>query len=103
MGLSFDLGTPVNTTLFLYILYSVQRIIFPPVSKPTTIPKEFKSGYSWLPKAHPPAVLFKTFTPKTLAPFNGLDSDRILLAINGTVFDVTAGRNFYGPSVLLSS
>lgn len=98
MGLSLDLGTPVNTALMLYILYSVQRIIFPPISKPTSIPTEFKAGYSWMPKSHPPTVLFKTFTPKTLEPFNGKDGGRILLAINGTVFDVTAGRNFYGPS-----
>jgi len=100
MGLTFDLGTPVNTALFLYILYSVQRIIFPSSSKPTTIPNEFKHGYSWIPKAHPPTVLFKVYTPKTLEPFNGLDGGRILLAINGIVFDVTAGRNFYGPSEL---
>lgn len=99
MGLTFDLGTPVNTALFLYILYSVQRIIVPPTSKPATTPNEFKLGYSWMPKAHPPTVMFRTYTPKTLAPHNGLDGGRILLAINGTVFDVTAGRNFYGPSM----
>jgi membrane-associated progesterone receptor component len=102
MGLSFDLGTPINTALFFYILYSVQRIIFPSTSTPKTIPNEFKAGYSWMPKAHPPTVLFKTYTPKTLEPFSGKDGGRILLAINGTVFDVTAGRNFYGPSTLLS-
>ncbi len=99
MGLTLDLGTPVNTALFLYILYAVQRIIFPPISKPATVPNEFKAGYSWLPKAHPPAVLFKVYTPKTLEPFNGRDNERILLAINGIVFDVTAGRSFYGPGM----
>ncbi|RDB21732.1 Damage response protein 1 [Hypsizygus marmoreus] len=98
MGLSFDLGTPINTALFVYILYSVQRIIFPSVSQPKTIPNEFKAGYSWMPKVHPPTVLFKIYTPKTLEPFSGKDGGRILLAINGTVFDVTAGRNFYGPN-----
>ncbi|KAF9483656.1 cytochrome b5 [Pholiota conissans] len=97
MALSLNLGTPVNTALFLYILYSVQRIIFPTKSTPATIPHEFKAGYSWLPKSHPPAVLYKIYTPKTLEPFNGRDKERILLAINGVVFDVTAGRNFYGP------
>jgi membrane-associated progesterone receptor component len=98
MGLSFDLGTPINTALLVYILYSVQRIIFPSTSAPKTIPTEFKAGYSWMPKAHPPTVLFKTFTPNTLEPFSGKNGGRILLAINGIVFDVTAGRNFYGPS-----
>jgi membrane-associated progesterone receptor component len=96
--MGFALGTPVNTALLLYIMYSVQKIVFPSVSHPKSIPHEFKSGYSWMPKSHPPTVLFKTFTPKTLEPFNGKDNERILLAINGTVFDVTAGRSFYGPS-----
>ena len=103
MGLSFDLGSPVNTALLIYILFTVQRIIFPPVSKPTKIPHEFKYGYSWMPKTHPPTVLYTTFTPKTLEPFNGRDGGRILLAINGIVFDVTSGRNFYGPGSLSSS
>ena len=98
MALSFELGTPINTALFLYILYAVQRIVFPSKSRPTTIPNEFKAGYSWMPKSHPPTVMYRTYTPKTLQPFNGLDGGRILLAINGIVFDVTAGKNFYGPS-----
>ncbi|KAK0234717.1 cytochrome b5-like heme/steroid binding domain-containing protein [Armillaria nabsnona] len=50
-----------------------------------------------MPKYHPPTVIFESFTPKTLQPFNGKDNERILLAINGIVFDVTAGRSFYGP------
>jgi membrane-associated progesterone receptor component len=96
--MAINLGTPVNTALLLYIVYSVQRIILPSTSKPSTIPNEFKSGYSWMPKSHPPTVLYRIYTPKTLEPFNGKDGGRILLAIDGIVFDVTAGRNFYGPS-----
>ncbi|KAG1824683.1 cytochrome b5-like heme/steroid binding domain-containing protein [Suillus subaureus] len=97
MAYILDFGTPVNTALLIYILYSVQKIVFPSTSIPKTIPSEFKHGYSWMPKEHPPTVLFKTYTPKTLEPFSGKDGGRILLAINSIVFDVTAGRNFYGP------
>ncbi|KAK0234712.1 cytochrome b5-like heme/steroid binding domain-containing protein [Armillaria nabsnona] len=99
MGLTLELGTPVNTALFLFILYSVQRIVFPSPSTAAkgAVPNEFKGGYSWMPKYHPPTVIFENFTPKTLQPFNGKDNERILLAINGVVFDVTAGRSFYGP------
>jgi len=50
-----------------------------------------------MPKTHQPTVLFRVYTPKALAAFSGNDGERILLAINGIVFDVTAGRNFYGP------
>ncbi|KAG2052372.1 cytochrome b5 [Suillus hirtellus] len=97
MAYTLDFSTPVNSALLIYILYSVQKIIFPSTSTPKTIPTEFKHGYSWMPKEHPPTVLFKTYTPKTLEPFDGKSGGRILLAINGIVFDVTAGRNFYGP------
>jgi hypothetical protein len=43
----FELGTPVNTALFLFILYSVQRIIYPKVDTPAEgadVPNEFKKG-----------------------------------------------------------
>ncbi len=96
--MAFDLGTPVNTALLLYILYSIQRIIFPSNSLPQNVPNEFKNGYTWMPKSHPPTLLYQTYTPKTLSPFNGQEGKRILLAIKGVVYDVTAGRNFYGPS-----
>ncbi|KAG6334817.1 hypothetical protein ID866_4269 [Astraeus odoratus] len=99
MGLSLDFGTPVNTALLVYILYTVQKIVFPPIPdlEPKSVPTEFKNGYSWMPKSHAPTVLYQTYTPKTLAKYDGRDCGRILLAINGIVFDVTSGRNFYGP------
>lgn len=96
--MAFDLSTPVNTALLLYIIYTVQRILFPSNKVAQSVPTEFKNGYSWMPKSHPPTLLFKTYTPKTLEPFNGEEGKRILLAISGVVYDVTAGRNFYGPS-----
>ena len=96
--MSFDLTLPVNSALLLYILYCVQRIVFPSTSTPSKPPAEFKEGYSWMPRAHPPTLFFKTYTPRTLMPFDGQDGKRILLAISGVVYDVTAGRNFYGPS-----
>lgn len=97
---SFNLGTPVSTALFIFIVYSVQRLLYPRTPSLKSIPNEFKAGYTWMPKTHPPTVLFKVYTPKTLSQFSGKDGGRILLAINGTVFDVTSGRNFYGPSAL---
>ncbi len=96
--MAYELGTPLNTALFLFILYYIHKIVYPSTKPLKEIPNEFKSGYTWMPKSHPPTVLYKVYTPRTLQPFSGLDGGRILLAINGTVFDVTAGRNFYGPS-----
>ncbi|EIM80650.1 cytochrome b5 [Stereum hirsutum FP-91666 SS1] len=99
---SFALSSPINTALLLYTIYQVQRLLFPSNKVPPAekTPTEFKQSYSWMPAHHPPTLLFTTYTPKTLVPFNGKNEatgGRILLAIKGTVFDVTAGRNFYGP------
>jgi membrane-associated progesterone receptor component len=95
--MTFSIGNPVNTALVLYIIYRVNSILFPSIKPPTTIPHDFRDGYSWMPKSHPPTMLYKTYTPKALVPFNGMNGQRILLAINGIVFDVSRGRNFYGP------
>ena len=95
--MTFSLSHPVNTALLLYTLYLLQRIIVPSTSVPRKPPTEFKAGYSWLPRTHAPTLLFTTYTPHTLTKFDGKDGGRILLAIAGTVFDVTAGRGFYGP------
>ncbi|TVY85766.1 Cytochrome P450 regulator, partial [Lachnellula willkommii] len=75
--------TPLNAlllSLFLYILFRSLRST-PPASLPP-----------------PPApVVFKTFTPPTLLPNNGTNGAPIYFAVRGKVFDVTPGRNFYGP------
>lgn len=82
------------------------------------------TSYSFLPDHHPPSTLWKRYTPRTLAVHDGSGAhtgasstsssgkvkagrratnadaeadNRILLAIDGRVFDVTKGANFYGP------
>ena len=47
------------------------------------------------PSARP--VLFRSFAPKELRPFNGENGQPVYLAVRGNVFDVTPGKNFYGP------
>jgi membrane-associated progesterone receptor component len=49
-----------------------------------------------LPRAPPPTV-FRTFTPPELFPYNGLNGMPVYLAVRQRIFDVTSGRNFYGP------
>ena len=89
---------PINPVLLLWLLYAFQRILFPITAVPRTPPKEYKAGYySWMPRRHVPTLLFTTYTPRTLAKFNGHDGGRVLFAIAGIVFDVTGGKGFYGP------
>jgi len=60
--------------------------------------------YSTLPPEHSKSIEWVKYTPRTLALHDGThasqdgNTDKILLAINGQVFDVSSGRNFYGPN-----
>lgn len=79
---SLSVFTPVNAvllSLFLYLVYTRLR----PSAAPTL--------------AASAPMVFKTFTPSTLRPFNGVDDPRVMLGVQGKVFDVTAGKSFYGP------
>merc|ERR1711939_408281 len=94
---------PANIVLIAVLLYLVQPIIatFSP-EQPASgkrIPTSHLEGYSWMPEAHPPAIVWKEYTPRTLRPFdgNGSPDAPILFAIRGKVYDVSSGRNFYGP------
>ncbi|EEY20132.1 hypothetical protein ACHAQF_001866 [Verticillium nonalfalfae] len=75
--------TPLNGLVALLVLYTLYSLFRP--SAPQTLPRE------------PPATVFRTFTPHTLLPFTGKDNSPVYLAVRGRVFDVSSGRNFYGP------
>lgn len=76
--------TPINMLLLSMFVFLVYLRLRP---KPPQV----------LPKASAP-VVFRTFTPHTLLPYNGTNDMPVYLAVRGRVFDVTPGRNFYGPS-----
>nr|XP_020454122.1 membrane-associated progesterone receptor component 1 [Monopterus albus] len=44
-----------------------------------------------------PKLKKRDFTLEELKPYDGVQNPRILMAINGKVFDVTRGKKFYGP------
>ncbi|KAF9099120.1 hypothetical protein BGX27_000661, partial [Mortierella sp. AM989] len=80
------LSNPVNWILAAVLGYiSYNYLTATPPPPPTPRPKM-------------PTLVFREYTPKELAEFDGrTDDTRILMAIQGKVFDVTRGRNFYGP------
>ncbi|KAI5290591.1 hypothetical protein KEM54_001089 [Ascosphaera aggregata] len=49
-----------------------------------------------LPKRDAPQI-FRVYTPTTLLRFNGENNAPVYLAVKGKVYDVTSGKNFYGP------
>lgn len=80
---SASIASPVNLILFTLLLVLAYHRLRP--SPPPVIPKG------------PPPTVFKTFTPPELVPFNGENGKPIYFAVRGQVFDVSSGRNFYGP------
>lgn len=80
---SATIASPVNLILFsLLILLAYMRLR--PIT-PATLPKPTKP------------IVFRTFTPPELKPYNGENGMPVYLAVRGQVFDVTPGKNFYGP------
>lgn len=91
--------TPLNIVLLFPIGYLLWDIIFPRVAiaPGAPIPSSYEESYLWRPKTHMPVILWTKYSPKTLEQYNGKTNPRILLAINRFVYDVTAGKSFYGP------
>uniref|UniRef100_A0A7N5JQ79 Membrane-associated progesterone receptor component 1 n=1 Tax=Ailuropoda melanoleuca TaxID=9646 RepID=A0A7N5JQ79_AILME len=82
-------SSPLNLSLLglcLFLLYQIIR-----GDRPRAQP-EGEEAPPPLPK-----LKRRDFTLAELRPFDGLQNQRILMAINGKVFDVSRGRKFYGP------
>lgn len=43
-------------------------------------------------------TVIREFTPRELSNFNGFDLEKIYISVKGNVYDVSKGRQFYGPS-----
>ncbi|KAI1305580.1 hypothetical protein EDD11_004915 [Mortierella claussenii] len=81
------LSNPVNWVLVTVLGYISYKYFSAAAAPPPPAPR---------PKQ--PTLVFREYTPKELAEFDGrTEETRILMAIQGKVFDVTRGRNFYGP------
>lgn len=78
--------SPLNLTLLslcLFLLYKIFRGDKPP---------DLGEVEEQLPK-----MKKRDFTLSELKPYDGEQNPRILMAVNGKVFDVTRGKKFYGP------
>nr|XP_056715554.1 membrane-associated progesterone receptor component 1 [Euleptes europaea] len=82
-------SSPLNLSLLglcLFLLYQIVR---------GDRPRAQPDGEEEPPP--PPKLQRRDFTPAQLRPYDGVQDPRILMAINGKVFDVSRGRKFYGP------
>ncbi|KAH8303745.1 hypothetical protein KR018_011930, partial [Drosophila ironensis] len=88
--LSEILSSPMNVALLAIICFLVYKIVRDRTEVPSaTFPKDTEAQ---LPK------LRRDFTVKELRQFDGNQSDgRVLIAVNGNIYDVSKGKRFYGP------
>lgn len=81
-------GSPLNLSLLglcLFLLYQILRGERPAAPAGEADPPPL------------PKMKRRDFTLAELRPYDGVRDPRILMAINGKVFDVTRARKFYGP------
>ena len=83
-------SSPINLALLGLCAFLLYKIV-----------KSRRQEISKSKQPEPPPMKKKDFTLEQLKEFDGQGKDgRILIAVNGIVFDVTRGRRFYGPGTL---
>jgi membrane-associated progesterone receptor component len=76
--------SPLNIFLTVLISYCVYSLVF-------------RHKVDYPTPRHKPVTLFRDYTPRELAKFNGESNTRVYLAIRRKVYDVTRGAKYYGP------
>ncbi|XP_066496135.1 membrane-associated progesterone receptor component 1 [Tiliqua scincoides] len=82
------LSSPLNLSLLGLCLFLVYQIVRG--ERPRAQPDDDEPP-------PPPKLRRRDFTLAQLRRFDGAQDPRILMALNGKVFDVSRGRKFYGP------
>ena len=82
-----SLSSPVQILLLLIIVFIIRKLVQSKFRKPPPPLRE---------KLLEP-MKKRDFTTQELLEYDGLKQKRVLLAVNFKVFDVTRGKDFYGP------
>lgn len=82
-----SLSSPVQILGLLIIVFIIRKLVQSRFRKPPPPPRE---------KPLEP-MKKRDFTPQELLEYDGVKQKRVLLAVNFKVFDVTRGKDFYGP------
>lgn len=93
-------SNPLNIVLFTLALYLFYSLLPTASSIPTSLPTS-PTSYHWRPEKHPETIVWRSWTPEQLRGYDGTaegsEGGRILFAIRRKVYDVSSGRQFYGP------
>ena len=82
---------PVQIGLLIFVVFIIRRLIM----------SRRKLGDDDLYKEPElPSLGKRDFTLEELKPYNGVEKEHILVAVNGKIFDVSKGRSFYGPGII---
>jgi membrane-associated progesterone receptor component len=76
-------SSPINVALLIFAGYLIYDLL--KTEEPFVIPQ------------HPKVIVKRNFTPKELSVFNGTNGQKIYIAINRNVYDVSSKPEFYGP------
>lgn len=88
-GVISEVLTPVNIVLALVCCYLVHKIFFGKQQSPRNVRKK---------EPELPPMKKRDMTLSEIRQYDGTgEGGRVLVAVNGKVFDVTKGKNFYGP------
>lgn len=82
-----SLSSPVQILGLVIIVMIIRKLLQAKFRKPPPPPRE---------KPLEP-MKKRDFTPEELLEYDGMKNKRVLLAVNSKVFDVTRGKDFYGP------
>lgn len=87
------LSSPINIALVLAIIFLIYKIV--------AGRREAESDANVTPQPPPlPKLKKRDMKLQELLKFDGTQPDgRVLVAINGKIFDVTRGKRFYGPGM----
>uniref|UniRef100_A0A0R3RGV4 Cytochrome b5 heme-binding domain-containing protein n=1 Tax=Elaeophora elaphi TaxID=1147741 RepID=A0A0R3RGV4_9BILA len=80
-----------DVVVFVFVIYIV-FVMFLKKSEKNVRPDGEEEASNALPPMQK-----RDFTVEQLLPFDGVQNERILMAVCGKVFDVTKGSIFYGP------
>lgn len=84
-----SLSSPVQILLIVAGVIVIRKIVQRQMKKPPPPPVEESCE----------PMKKRDFTLQELKPYDGVQEKRVLLAVNGKVFDVTRGKDFYGPGL----